>query len=190
MKRAFLYLAIAVLLGTAVWKAFSLSKMSDYDDDTFEQANIFYDDFDADAISKLLIGLKVDSSETIENYKKERFSIGEIASSYDVIARFSATGCRPCIDTLMDRVMKLHSKKKHYKIEVIIGNMPHRDLYVNSQQYKNEISFFKADSLSFDLADHVESPYVFQLDKDGKILNHFVCRYGDTEELDKYMETI
>lgn len=72
----------------------------------------------------------VDTAQTAETYDNVPISVGEIAKDSYLVARLSATGCRPCIDNLVNELLAWKDNNPDKKVTVIVSNTPLRDMLV------------------------------------------------------------
>lgn len=92
------------------------------------------------------------------------------------LVRFSATGCRPCIQHIMEDLIVYGNNNPTDTIIVIIANVFHRDLNVFSAQYNRRFLFYSADILPID---YYSSPYIVDVEKNGTLSNHQFYHFKD-----------
>ena len=125
----------------------------------------------------------------ILNYKGEEVALGSLAGDSTVIARFSSTACRPCLDALASSVKTFATEHPGKHVAMIVRNMGLRDLFVFSKDFGPNVSFYACDTLPVDF-DNGDTPALFQLKENGRVYNHFTCRYGDYGRTDRYLASL
>lgn len=125
----------------------------------------------------------------ILNYKGEEVALGSLAGDSTVIARFSSTACRPCLDALASSVKAFAAEHPGKRVAMIVRNMGLRDLFVLSKDFGPNVNFYACDTLPVDF-DNGDTPALFQLKENGRVYNHFTCRYGDYGRTDRYLASL
>lgn len=115
--------------------------------------------------------------------------IHNLSGDKNVCARFSATGCRPCIDTLTETLLEFAQSNPEWRINILIDNILQRDLYVLSKELGPSFSLYSTGPAMADTGSDI-SPVVFRLTEDGKIFRHFTCSPNKPERTRNYIESI
>lgn len=142
-----------------------------------------YDDFEA-YISNKYEGMDITGAEVFD-YKGNPVSLASLTSPTTIFARYSNSGCRPCIDALLDALATSVAANPKLKVVILVKNMAMRDIYVYDKDLGENYSVYSADRLPLDF-NQGETPYSFRV-VDGKIKDHFTCRYGEPERTTDYI---
>lgn len=146
-----------------------------------------YDDFEA-YISNRFEGMPTGRSFVATDANGGTVALDTLASPTTVFARYLATGCRPCIDAMVDALKLYVRKDPSARAVVLIKNVALRDLYVLNKELGHQFVLLSADRLPTDFNDG-ETPYMFRI-AENRIADHFTCRYGDGERTKNYVEQI
>lgn len=189
MKNKVLFIIIFVLvfiaglqIGRMTVKCPDCAEMALVEDAEDELAN--QDDPEA-YISNKFEGMAASEGFMAEDYKGREISLDSLGGDKTLFVRYSSTGCRPCIDALMGAVKTALAANPAWRCVVIIKGSPMRELYVLGKEYGDRYLFLTADRLPVDFRDS-EAPMAFQI-IDGKVVNHFTCRYGDEQRTQNYI---
>ncbi len=134
-------------------------------------------------------GELLDESVQFTDYRGERVSPMQYAGDSTIIARFSTSACRPCVDALTASLQRHAGEHPSQRYLVLLKNVQPRDLYVVQADFGPQFTLLASDSLPIDF-DNGETPVLFQIDAAGRVRNHFTCRYGDYARTDRYLDTL
>ncbi|MDE6042479.1 MAG: hypothetical protein K2G07_02905 [Muribaculaceae bacterium] len=123
------------------------------------------------------------------DYKGERVAASAYAGDGTIIARFSTSACRPCVNALTASLMRHAAAHPAQRYLILLKNIEARDLYVLQPDFGPQFALLSCDSLPVDFNDG-ETPVLFQLDDNGRVYNHFTCRYGDYDRTDRYLDEL
>lgn len=181
MRKILLIIIIAVLAGFLCFQVYNKVNNTFYDTKTelIENEDFFYPSLNLS---------KIDSSLIVETHDRYHLPLWELISDSTLFVRFLATGCKPCIDNVLSQLHLLKAESPNNNIVLLIGNISNRDLYVNFIQHGKDFIMMKSDFFPLDTIIDQDSPYLFTVNSDNRILNHFICQYGDTENLKKYIQ--
>lgn len=145
-------------------------------------------DIDMEAeISAEFEGAPLNDSVKILNYKGEPVGLAAISGDSILVARFSTSACRPCVNALMASLQRFARSHPDRRIAVLLKNAQLRDLYVMAPDFGPQFSLYSCDALPIDFED-AGTPVLFKVNSDGKVTGHFTCRYGDYERTDNYLQ--
>lgn len=132
MKKVFLYFVITVLIFCLGWQTsrlFNRQNSQGVLEKSMQHSIQSYDD-EAE-ISAELNGILLDPDSTILlDYQGRRVPVDSLIAISGIIARYSATGCRPCINSLTESLQQYAAENPDSTIWVLIKNIALRDLYV------------------------------------------------------------
>ncbi len=114
----------------------------------------------------------------VRDYKGNSIDPALPARPGNIILRFSATACRPCIEGALAAVREYLAIDSTRHAWLFINNIRPRELYVMAPDFGPRFSLMKCDSLSIDF-DWGNTPVIFGLDSAGTVRNHFTCRPDD-----------
>lgn len=134
-------------------------------------------------------GMAIGDTVRILGYKGESISPASISGEKILVARFSASACRPCVNALTASLNKFASTHPDWHIVLMLKNIQLRDLYVMAPDFGPQFSLYACDSLAADF-DNADTPVLFQLSPEGRIQNHFTCKYGNYDRTDRYLDTL
>lgn len=191
MKRILLQMLTAVLL---VALGFQIGRMTCSPEHVRDSASSAADSapaIDEEALTSWECnGTRIDNGTTaILNYKGENAGADVLRGDSIVIARFSASSCKPCVNALTASLRKFADTHPERHIVLLLKGVALRDLYVMAPQFGPQFTLLSCDSLGTDF-DGAETPVVFRLSADGRVRDHFTCRYGDYARTDLYLEAI
>lgn len=199
MKQAALYIFIIgmiLLVGFQIGRIFSGNGSHAYQpDNAFIEAPHemlwadahLYDDFEAH-VSNHFLGMKVDSNFTAFDYKGNPVILSTLANKNTIFARYSNSGCRPCIETLLTALKSKAEISKTAHIILIIKGISPRDLFVSEAEFGPFFSLLAAEQLPIDF-NSAETPVVFTVENQ-KINKHFTCRFADAERTHNYISEL
>lgn len=146
------------------------------------------DDIDIEAeISAEFEGALLTDSVSIVNYKGERIDLSTLSGDSVLVARFSTSACRPCVNALTASLQRFTQSHPDRRVIILLKNVQLRDLYVMSPDFVPQFSLYACDQLPIDF-ENANTPVLFKVSSDGKVTDHFTCRYGDYERTDKYLQ--
>ena len=185
----YLYQIIGALL--VALAAFQIGRISAKKDceRRIDEVVAIYSAEEADAVTSFDKVVLAPDSAVLLSPTGEKIPLRVLASPRNVTARYSATGCPLCIDVLLEELRKFTTTHPEWHINLLIDNMPPRDLYVFSKEFDSSFSLYSADALSVDLGSDI-SPVVFRVDKDGGVYRHFTCSSDAPELTERYVATI
>ncbi len=134
-------------------------------------------------------GMAISNNEKILDYKGESISPASISGENTLVARFSTSACRPCVNALTASLNKFAAAHPDWHIVLMLKNIQLRDLYVIAPDFGPQFSLYACDSLAADF-DNADTPVLFQLSPEGRIQNHFTCKYGNYDRTDRYLDTL
>lgn len=149
-----------------------------------------YDGEDFEAfVSDKFTGMTIDPAlwEAVD-HKGRTVSLDSLGGDSTIFARYSASGCRPCIDALLAALKLKAEVNSGYKFVLLIKNIPLRDLYVLNAEYGQQFKLLSCDNLPIDF-NSAETPVAFRINNH-TISEHFTCRYGYHERTNKYIERL
>lgn len=129
--------------------------------------------------------IAADSVEIL-NYKGERADLSTLSGDSTLIARFSASSCKPCVNALTSSLKKFAKEHTDARIVLLLKGMVLRDLYVLAPEFGPQFTLLACESLPVDF-DGAETPVLFRLTGDGSVRDHFTCRFGDYARTDMYL---
>ena len=130
-----------------------------------------------------------DSCGYLVNAANEKVNIKSLPTAKNVFARYSATGCRPCIETLLGTLRTFADQNPDWHVNLLIDNIPLRDLYVLSKEFGSNFTLYSTENFNVGLGSEV-SPVMFRISPSGRIYRHFTC-VSDMPELTRaYVESI
>lgn len=144
-----------------------------------------YDDYEA-YMSNKYEGMRLEGGATAKDYKGRDIRLDTIGGNKTLFARYSSSGCRPCIDGLIEPLKKYGAEHPDWRIVVLIKGIALRDVYVQNKEMRDNFLLLSTDRLPMDF-NEADTPYAFQI-VDGKIKNHFLCRYGEPERTEDYVK--
>lgn len=136
-----------------------------------------------------LEGCALPDSAVILNYKGERVSPAALSGDSTLIARFSTSACRPCVNALTASLQSHARRHPGQRIVILLKKVQLRDLYVMAPDFGSQFELLACDSLPIDF-DCADTPVIFRLDTAGRVADHFTCRYGDYERTDHYLKSL
>lgn len=125
----------------------------------------------------------------ITNYKGEPVDLHDLANGRTIIARFSTSACKPCMDALTGSLGRIANDNPDQRIVLLMTGLPARDMYVLERQFGPQFSLLECKGLPIDF-DEGQTPVVFRLDSALRVRDHFTCRYGDYARTDRYLDSI
>lgn len=125
----------------------------------------------------------------IVNYKGEPIPISALQSSKTLIARYSATACRPCLNALSTSLHNFADSNPDWKIILLISRIQLRDLYVMSREFGPSFELLACNTIPIDF-DNGDTPVIFRIGEDNVVYDHFTCRYGDYKRTDNYLSSL
>lgn len=194
MKKGIYIAIIIVLIGLACFQLGRLSApwgVAQAKDNLnpYEEIEMYDgDDFEA-FVSDKFRGMTVDPAlwQAVD-YKGRTVSLDSLGGDSTIFARYSASGCRPCIDALLDALKHKAEDNPGYNFVLLIKNIPLRDLYVLNAEYGQQFKLLACDKLPIDF-NSAETPVAFRINNH-TISEHFTCRYGYHERTNKYIERL
>ncbi len=181
MKKTLFIVAVIALIAIAVWQLSMLCSNKESKPEVAEEESITALDIIAmehDAISEALEGVPLNTSAiTITDFRGNPLSLSDAigAGKSALIARFSATGCRPCVERLMAGLEDFCNSHPDSDTTVIVvaASVYARDLNVFEAQYSRKMRFFGAEEFPLDFGEAI-SPYSFFVDDKGVISEHTI----------------
>lgn len=187
MKKTALYILIVVLVFVLGWQ---LGRMPAGEKQalpvgaTEAAANDFDDEAETSAELEGML-LPSDSIE-LKDYSGNRVPLDSLIAAGGLIARYSANGCRPCINSLTEALKAYAAENPDSTVWLLIKDIMPRDLYVKSSEYNAQFRLLSCDYMPLDFND-AETPVMFRLDGQGRVRAHFTCRYGAPERNRQYL---
>ncbi len=147
------------------------------------------DDFEA-YMSNRYEGMPIDGNDDFvaTDYKGRPVMIDSLGGANTIFVRYSSSGCRPCIDAMLNAVKKYTAHNPDATAVLLIKGAAMRDIYVMGAELGPGYRLLIADHLPIDF-NAADTPVAFQV-VDGKIKNHFTARYGDEARTDSYVKSI
>lgn len=133
-------------------------------------------------------GKSIDKFISVLAFDGEEYSLSHFINSNSIFVRFSLNSCSACINKLSKELHLLKEKNSNNDIILLISDISKRDLYVNWVKNKKKFKILKIDNFPLDNIIGIENPYIFKINENGEILNHFKCQYGDTLNLQNYLK--
>lgn len=193
MKKNLFYSIIAVLLCSAAFCIGCVYTTQKYKKEVEGIINMYASDEYEDAMQmqeKIYDGLILDNNNMpISDTRGNEIDISTLGGSKSIIARFSATGCPPCINTLLESLQTFAEKNPTWHINLLIDNIALRDLFVMSKEYGPSFSLYSTTESAVDTGSSI-SPVVFRITPEGKIFRHFTCNPNYPEYTFNYAESI
>lgn len=134
-------------------------------------------------------GVLLPDSTIILNYKGEKISPATLSGDSTLIARFSTSACRPCVNALTASLQSHARRHPGQRIVILLKNVQLRDLYVMAPDFGPQFRLLACDSIPVDF-DRAETPAIFRIDSCGRVYDHFTCRYGDYGRTDNYLQSL
>lgn len=134
-------------------------------------------------------GMAIGDTVRILGYKGESISPASISGEKILVARFSASACRPCVNALTASLNKFASTHPDWHIVLMLKNIQLRDLYVMAPDFGPQFSLYACDVLPVDF-DNADTPVLFRVSDDGRIRDHFTCRYGSYDRTDDFLNSL
>lgn len=133
--------------------------------------------------------MRLDTAIRLETHKDDLVSLGAANSAPStVFARISTSGCPSCSSTLLRNLHRLKREVPTANIVVLIKNITGHDLYVNTIEHGRAFEMLKVQDFPLDSIILNDSPYIFLINEGGNIASHFICNYGDTTYIRKYVD--
>lgn len=129
----------------------------------------------------------VANSTLLRDYRGENIAASCLSGNNTLVCRFSANACRPCVDAVTTSLINFATTHPEWHIFILLSKMRLRDLYVLAPQLGSQFTLLDCNNLPVDFNDG-ETPVLFQVDNDGRVYNHFTCRYGDYDRTDRYLD--
>ncbi len=189
MKRHILSYIVCILIASTAFFIGRISTQKQYEKKIDEIINIYTGDSVEPEVSNYDVTVLSSENADIADVYGKQTDILSIAGPKKVFARFSATGCRPCIDTLTDALLKFSAENPDWHINLLIDNILQRDMYVLSKEFGPSFSLYSTGSAMADTGSDI-SPVMFRLTEDGKIFRHFTCSPDHPERTLNYTECI
>ncbi len=191
MKSTIIWIVICVLTLLCGFQLGFMISGKKYEKKLDEVINIYTtDDETAEYTPSFHEGLQLDSTNCkIYDIHGNDIAVGTLSAPKNICARFSATGCRPCIDTLTESLKAFSKSNPDWHINLLIDNIALRDIYVLSKEYGPSFSLYSTDDTNIDLGSSI-SPIIFCLSPDKKIYRHFTCAPDAPERTKAYVESI
>ncbi len=187
MKKNITTILICVLMAVAAFYIGRISLQKHYERKIEEIVNIYYDKSDESDVAPDYDG-KIVAIDLCDVYGK-KVDIDSISGKRNVCARFSATGCRPCIDTLTDALQAFVESNPDWHVNLLIDNIYQRDMYVLSKEFGPSFSLYSTGASMGDTGSDI-SPVMFRVTPEGKIFRHFICSPDYPERTYDYVSTI
>lgn len=194
MKKGIYLAIIIVLVGLACFQLGRLSAPRNAEQ-TKPTVNLYdeielYDGDDFEAfVSNKFTGMTVEPAlwQAVD-HKGRTVGLDSLGGDSTIFARYSASGCRPCIDALLGALKHKAEVDSGYKFVLLIKNIPLRDLYVLSAEYGPQYKLLSCDKLPIDF-NSAETPVAFRINNHA-ISEHFTCRYGNHERTNNYIDSL
>lgn len=189
MKKYIITGLSCILIASATFFIGRISAQKQYEKKIDDIINIYTgDSFGPDETNYDGLILSAENTDIADVYGQNT-DISDLGGSKKVCARFSATGCRPCIDTLTEALLAFAEKNPDWHINLLIDNILQRDMYVLSKEFGPSFSLYSTGPAMADTGSDI-TPVVFRLTEDGKIFRHFTCNPDKPERTQNYTESI
>lgn len=189
MKKSIITIIIAVLFLFAGYQIGHVVSKKKFDKELEEIATLYSEDIDATE-DKYFDGINLNAENAdIVDATGKHIDIRELGKPKNICTRFSATGCRPCIDTLTSSLQTFVMEHPQWHVNMIIDDIPLRDLYVLSKEFGPNFSLYSAANVTAELNDG-PSPAVFRLSPEGTVYRHFACNPQYPERTKIYVSAI
>lgn len=182
MKRILYILAVVALAGLAVWQIVKIAQTHNKVPAQEQMPALSGQDIEGivhDELSEAYNGIPLNiGAISLNDFRGDTLSLAEVLgdnSGGTLVARYSASGCRPCIEKTMEMLMEHGVENPSDSIIVLIAGCPPRDLNVFAAQYGRRFRFYGADSFPLDFDGGI-SPVVFRLGPDGIVSDHEVVK--------------
>lgn len=155
--------------------------------------DIEYNDYTIDDewfTEKEVNDLTLDTLQIINSFNDSISTLNDILPRTKLLVRFSANGCSACIKRLISELYALKTNNPHCNITILVSDISIRDLYVNHVQSERKFEFYKVENFAIDSLIDPSSPYILEIERNGKIKSNFICQYGDTIQIRKYLNNI
>lgn len=187
MKKFLIQAASIILLLFAGYQIGHLVSKKQFNKELDDIVNIYAEETTEDDYIDGLVLTR--NNADISDAEGKRVDISRLAAANNVCARFSASGCRPCIETLTNALQDFTITHPDWHVNLLIDNIPLRDLYVLSKEFGKSFSLYSADNISADLGSQT-SPVVFRITPDGTVYRHFKCDPEHPDRTINYVASI
>lgn len=189
MKNALVQVLIYALLLLAGYQLGRYLTKKHYEKQIDEIVTIYTGEDKSDIVYGAAEGLELNSENAvIVDVEGNNADISVLSAPKNLCARFSATGCRPCIDTMTSALQAFAAENPDWHINLLIDNIPLRDMYVLSKEFGKSFSLYSADRVSAELGNEV-SPVIFRVSPEGRVFRHFTCSPDAPERTRAYVAT-
>lgn len=192
MKNALIQIGIILLAALCGYQADNIITEKEYNKKIEEIITIYTDDeAEQPATNYVNVYEGMDIAENsgfITDANGKSYNLQTLSGPKTICARFSANGCRPCIDTLTEALKDFASANPDWRINLLIDNVPLRDLFVMSKEFGSGFTLYSAANMPY--IGNETNPVMFRVSQDGKIYRHFTCASDMPERTRTYVRLI